>query len=659
MIISIFKTKRMINNPILWQPSFERISRANITRFIEWLRERNRGDFSDYAALYRWSCEEKEKFWMAVWEFSELISHKPYRTIYKPGKEFFSGKWFDGMELNFAENLLRYRDDQTAIIFSGEDGRSAEISYQTLYRRVAEVAAGLKAVGVTVGDRVVGVMPNVPETIIAMLATTSLGAIWASCSPDFGEHALQDRVMQLHPKIIFTTDGYQFKGESFSIIKKISELQEKVSASHVIIFPYLHDYPDINTIQKAKYWNDFILPEKEIDFVSLPFDHPVYILFSSGTTGIPKCIEHTAGGTLIQHIKELALHTDIKRDDRFCFYTTCGWMMWNWMVSGLALGATLVLYEGSPIYPHADALLAMIEKYEISVFGASAAYFAELAHEKISPKQHYAFKSLKTILSTGSPLLPEQFDYIYQQIKADVCVSSISGGTDIISCFVVGNPILPVRRGECQCRGLGMAVEIYDAEGHAILNTPGELVCTRPFPSMPLGFWHDKDQSKYKTAYFSHFPNVWCHGDYALLTELGGVVMLGRSDAVLKPSGVRIGTAEIYRPLSEIPEIAEAIVVGQLFHDLERIVLFVKLKPGYFLNDDLQEKIKEKIKTEASARHVPAKILQVIDIPRTLNGKLAEVAVKNCINNQQINNENALANPQSLQYFRNRPELLH
>ncbi|MFI4954936.1 MAG: acetoacetate--CoA ligase [Gammaproteobacteria bacterium] len=639
----------------LWTPSVERMQQANITRFTQWLAKREQTNFENYAELHAWSCTHKEKFWPAVWEFAQLIQQQPWQDVYIPGKEFFTGHWFPGMRLNFAENLLRFRDEQTAIIFCSEDKRYAELTYAQLYAKVAEVAATLRAQGIKVGDRVAGILPNIPETIIAMLATTSMGAIWSSCSPDFGTTALVDRLGQLQPKVLFTTDGYVFKGKVFNILSKIQEVQKALpDLSHTVVIPYLTGSVDIAVLTRASIWGDFLQPSVDLDFVSLPFDHPAYILFSSGTTGKPKCIVHSAGGTLLQHVKELQLHTDIKREDRFLFYTTCGWMMWNWMVSGLALGTTLVLYEGAPIFPRPNCLLQLIEQYNITVFGASAAYFSALAALNVRAEN---LPSLKTILSTGSPLLPEQFDYIYANIKEDVCLSSISGGTDIISCFVLGNPTLPVYRGQCQCRGLGMAVQIVNDQGEALLNEQGELVCTVPFPSMPIGFWQDENNERYRQSYFATIPSIWWHGDFAKLTEEGGVIMLGRSDAVLNPGGVRIGTAEIYRPLINFPVIIDSLVIGQCWEDSERIILFVKLQEGEILNEDLLKNIREIIRVQASPRHVPAKIIQVIDIPRTLNGKLAELTVKNVIHHQQVKNREALANPESLKYFENLQEL--
>lgn len=639
----------------LWKPNAARIAQANMTHFTQWLAQQGYGNFADYTQLHSWSCEQKEKFWPALWEFAQLIQRAPWHDVYTPGTEFFNGQWFSGMRLNFAENLLRYRDDQLAIIFCSEDERYAELTYAQLYAKVAQVAAGLRAQGVTLGDRVVGILPNLPETVIAMLATTSLGAIWSSCSPDFGITALTDRLNQLQPKILFAVDGYVFKGKEFNILPKLQALQTALpTLTTTVLIPYLSDAPLIQSLSHTCEWKDFQQSATQLDFVATPFDHPAYILFSSGTTGKPKCIVHSAGGTLLQHAKELLLHTDIKREDCFLFYTTCGWMMWNWMVSGLALGTTVILYEGAPIFPRPNYLLHLVRQHKVTVFGASAAYFATLAAEGVHADD---LPDLKTILSTGSPLLPEQFDYIYTHIKQDVCLSSISGGTDIISCFVLGNPTLPVYRGQCQCRGLGMAVQIVNEQGEALLNVPGELVCTVPFPSMPVSFWQDENNDRYRQSYFSTLPNMWWHGDFALLTEEGGVIMLGRSDAVLNPGGVRIGTVEIYRPLANLPVIIDSLVVGQHWKDTERIVLFVKLQEGAQLDENLLKKICELIRTQASPRHVPSKVIQVVDIPRTLNGKLAELAVKNVIHHQPVKNRDALANPESLNYFENLHEL--
>lgn len=641
----------------LWHPSESRIKQANITQFTQWLAAREQKNFNNYAELYTWSCVHKEKFWAAVWKFNQLIYSTPWSEVYVPGTEIFSGTWFVGMQMNFAENLLRFRDDQVAIIFCSEDDRYIEYTYAELYLQVAQIAAGLRAQGVGVGDRVVGILPNLPETIIAMLATTSLGAVWASCSPEFGASALIDRLSQLQPKVLFTTDGYLFKGKVFDNAAKIKMVQEALpTLIQTIVIPYLVTTPDISLLPHASTWTRFALPATEVEFVALPFNHPVYILFSSGTTGKPKCIVHSAGGTLLQHVKELALHTDVKRDDRFFFYTTCGWMMWNWLVSGLALGTTLVLYEGAPTFPSTNHLLRLVEEHRISIFGASAAYFAALEREQVHTRALNNLPSLRTILSTGSTLLPEQFDYIYQQLKTDVCVSSISGGTDIISCFVLGNPALPVYRGYCQCRGLGMAVEFFNEQGEPVCNEAGELVCTQPFPSMPIGFWDDPYNERYRQAYFSRFPNVWWHGDFAKLNG-AGILMLGRADAVLNPGGVRIGTAEIYRPLVNIPVILDSLVIGQVWGESERIILFIKLAPDVHLDQHLEDNIKQIIRQQASPRHVPAKIIQVADIPRTLNGKLAELAVKNIVHNQPVKNIEALVNPESLACFAHLIEL--
>jgi acetoacetyl-CoA synthetase len=568
-------------------------------------------------------------------------------------------RWFEGSRLNFAENLLRYRDERTALVFRGEQGHRESLSYAELYNRVAALAAALRQSGVIEGDRVAAFMPNRMETIIGMLATTSIGAIWSSCSPDFGVNGVLDRFGQVEPKILIATDGYFYAGKTIDSRGRIREVLDKLeTVERVVVAPYVEARPDVSMIPKAVLWDDFVEPSAtDIEFAQLPFDHPVYIMFSSGTTGAPKCIVHGAGGTLIQHLKELVLHTDLGRDDRIFYFTTCGWMMWNWLVSSLAVGATVILYDGQPFTPQPGSLMRMAAEEGISVFGTSAKYLAALEKAGEKPGLNYDLSALKAILSTGSPLLPESFDYVYRDIKRDLCLSSISGGTDIVSCFALGNPILPVWRGELQCRGLGMAVDVYDAEGHPVRRQKGELVCTRAFPSMPIRFWNDPDGQRYHKAYFERFPGVWCHGDFAELTEHDGVIIYGRSDAVLNPGGVRIGTAEIYRQVQKVPEVLESIAVGQEWKDDIRIVLFVRLREGVTLDDALVDRIRRTIRENATPRHVPAKVLAVTDIPRTISGKIVELAVQDTIHGRAVKNTDALANPQALDEFRDRPEL--
>ncbi|MGD8827376.1 MAG: acetoacetate--CoA ligase [Gammaproteobacteria bacterium] len=643
----------------LWKPSSERVKRANMTRFMEHAREEYDAGIDSYAALHRWSIERPEVFWPAVWAFCGIRASRTWDTVLTHGNQMPGARWFEGSRLNFAENLLRYRDERTALVFRGEQGHRESLSYAELYNRVAALAAALRQSGVIEGDRVAAFMPNRMETIIGMLATTSIGAIWSSCSPDFGVNGVLDRFGQVEPKILIATDGYFYAGKTIDSRGRIREVLDKLeTVERVVVAPYVEARPDVSMIPKAVLWDDFVEPSAtDIEFAQLPFDHPVYIMFSSGTTGAPKCIVHGAGGTLIQHLKELVLHTDLGRDDRIFYFTTCGWMMWNWLVSSLAVGATVILYDGQPFTPQPGSLMRMAAEEGISVFGTSAKYLAALEKAGEKPGLNYDLSALKAILSTGSPLLPESFDYVYRDIKRDLCLSSISGGTDIVSCFALGNPILPVWRGELQCRGLGMAVDVYDAEGHPVRRQKGELVCTRAFPSMPIRFWNDPDGQRYHKAYFERFPGVWCHGDFAELTEHDGVIIYGRSDAVLNPGGVRIGTAEIYRQVQKVPEVLESIAVGQEWKDDIRIVLFVRLREGVTLDDALVDRIRRTIRENATPRHVPAKVLAVTDIPRTISGKIVELAVQDTIHGRAVKNTDALANPQALDEFRDRPEL--
>ncbi|MHB1126903.1 MAG: acetoacetate--CoA ligase, partial [Bacillota bacterium] len=530
-----------------------------------------------------------------------------------------------------------------------------------LYENVARLAYSLRQAGVKDGDRVAGLMPNMPETIVAMLATTSIGAIWSSCSPDFGFNGIMDRFGQINPKILFAASGYSYNGKNFNSIELASRLKREIpSIEKVVIVPYIGSLEGLDEIPGAIDYAEFLSPRSglEIDFAQLPFDHPVYILYSSGTTGVPKCIVHGAGGTLIQHLKELILHTDLRREDRIIYFTTCGWMMWNWLVSSLAVGATVALFDGSPFYPDPGTLFKFVEDERITVFGTSAKYLASIEKAGLKPGGSYDLSSLKAILSTGSPLGAESFEYVYQEIKKDLCLSSISGGTDIISCFALGNPTGPVYTGELQCRGLGMKVEAFDETGNPVYDQKGELVCTVPFPSMPVGFWNDPGNKKYKNAYFETYPGVWRHGDYIeIVSETGGVIIYGRSDATLNPGGVRIGTAEIYRQVETLPEILDSIVVGQDWDSDVWVILFVKLVEGMKINDELVKKIKAVIKENASPRHVPAKIIQVADIPYTVNGKKVELAVRKVIHNEPVLNKDALANPEALELFWDLPEL--
>ena len=567
-------------------------------------------------------------------------------------------RWFPGARLNFAENLLRQRDERPAIIFESETGLTRTITHEQLYRQVAGVAAALRAAGVAPGDRVAGFLPNLPETVIAMLAATSVGAVWSSCSPDFGTEGVVDRLGQVEPRVLFTTDSYAYNGKTHDCLQRVGEISRAIPAiEHIVIVPYLGP-ASTGHLKEAVTWDEFIREATEIEFERLPFDHPLYILFSSGTTGVPKCIVHGAGGTLLQHLKELVLHTDLKPGDRMCYFTTCGWMMWNWLASSLATGAAMVLYEGSPFYPTPGRMFDVIDAHDISVFGTGAKMISAWEKAGIRPMDSHSLKALRTLLSTGSPLAPESFEYVYRDIKQDICLSSISGGTDIISCFALGCPVLPVRRGELQCLGLGMRVEIRRDDGAlADVGETGELCCSAPFPSMPVGFWNDPDGRKYQAAYFDQFPGIWAHGDFAQITQTRGMVIFGRSDATLNPGGVRIGTAEIYRQVEQLDEILESICVGQDWDNDVRVVLFVRLREGLLLDDDLRERVRAKVRANTTPRHVPAKVIQVADIPRTVSGKIVELAVRNVIHGRPVKNVDALANPEALKLYAHIEEL--
>jgi acetoacetyl-CoA synthetase len=636
------------------------VDRAQITRFRRFVNERHRLALEDYSALYEWSVGNIPDFWHSVWDFCEVIATRPFTEVVDDVTRMPGAKWFSGARLNFAENLLRYRDDRPALIFQGEGLKPRVITYRELHQEVRRLAHALRQTGVTVGDRVAGFMPNLPETVIAMLATASIGAIWSSSSPDFGIKGVLDRFSQIEPKVLFAADGYFYNGKTFDSLEKLQGILEELpSVQQVVVVPYTEEQPDLTKISRGIHYQDF-LPEGEVPeltFEQLPFDHPLYIMYSSGTTGLPKSIVHGAGGTLIQHLKELQLHTDITRDDTVFYFTTCGWMMWNWLVSSLALGATVVLYDGSPFHPDPEALWRMAEELGITVFGTSAKYIAACEAAGVKPGRRFNLSRLRAILSTGSPLIEESFDYVYRDVKQNVLLASISGGTDIISCFALGNPTLPVYRGELQCRGLGMKVQAYNAAGQPVLNEKGELVCTAAFPSMPIYFWNDPDGKKYHRAYFETFPGVWHHGDYITINDHGGVKIFGRSDATLNPGGVRIGTAEIYRVVETLPEIADSLVVGQQWRGDERVILFLKLHPDFAFTPELVQQIKQTIRQNCSPRHVPAKVLPIADIPYTINGKKVEIAVKKIIHGEDVANRDALANPEALDLYRDLPEL--
>jgi acetoacetyl-CoA synthetase len=646
----------------LWRPSAQRIANANLTRFMQCVSARTSTPLADYDALYAWSLKEPAQFWSELARFADVRADFGNGPAIEHPEQMPGARFFPGARLNFAENLLKFADDREALIFRNERGARRALTGHELRAEVARVAAGLAEVGVAAGDRVAGYLPNLPEAAIAMLATASLGATWSSCSPDFGVHGVLDRFGQIAPKVLFTADGYFYSGKSLDSLTPIASVLAQLPAIlRVVVIPYLEAQPQLARLgaaaARATLWNEFGTKDAPLRFVPQPFNHPLYILYSSGTTGVPKCIVHGAGGTLLQHLKELLLHTDLAPHDRLFYFTTCGWMMWNWLMSGLATGATLVLYDGSPFYPDAGTLWRMAAEERITVFGTSAKYLASLEKSEYLPAETVDLTALRTLLSTGSPLLPEGFDFVYRAVKSDLQLASISGGTDIVSCFALGCPVRPVYRGEIQCRGLGMAVEIFDDAGRAVRGERGELVCTAPFPSMPIGFWNDPDGARYRAAYFERFPGVWHHGDFAALTAHDGVVIYGRSDAVLNPGGVRIGTAEIYGAVEALPQILESLAVGQDWRGDVRVVLFVRLKPGVELTEELRREIRNTIRTQTTARHVPARIVAVADMPRTLSGKLTELAVRNVIHGLPVKNVDALANPQALEHFRNLPDL--
>jgi len=640
---------------LLWKPSEERKKKSNMTKFIDYVNKRYTKKISTYDELYSWSVNDIPDFWAAVWDFVKIKASKNYDTVIDDLNKMPGAKWFNGARLNFAENLLRYRDNHTAFIFRGETQKSAKMSYGELYDTVARLSKSLRQIGVSQKDRVAAYMPNMMETAIAMLASTSIGATWASCATDIGPEAAVDRLGQIEPKVLFTVDGYFYKGKAFNSLPNAAEIVKKIpSIEKVVVASYIGQKQDISFVPNSAHWGDFLSQEKGLDikFEQLPFDHPVYIMFSSGTTGKPKCMVQGAGGILINQLKELIIHTDLKREDVHFFITTCSWMMWNWMLSSLATGNTLVLYDGNPSYPDVGATWKLIQDEQVTMFGCSASYINFLRGEKFKPGKDYDLSSLQQIWQTGSALSADGFEYVYQEVKKDLWFNSSSGGTDINGCFCTGNPISPVYAGELQGPALAMKINTYDENGKPVVDREGELVCEAPAPCMPLYFWNDPDGKKYREAYFEVYPGVWRHGDYVMRhSDTGGYTFFGRSDSVLKPSGVRIGTAEIYNQVEKLEEVADSLAIGQNWEGDQRIILFVKLAEGHSLTEDLKNKIRKTLRENASPRHMPAKILQVPDIPYTLNMKKVESAVTNIIHGRPVLNRDALGNPQCLDYY--------
>ncbi|PLX36091.1 MAG: acetoacetate--CoA ligase [Hyphomicrobiales bacterium] len=644
----------------LWQPSPERIAGTNLRRMMDRAEKETGRSFPDYKSFHRWSTDEKEAFWSLLWDFCGVVGDRGERTL-SDGHKMPGAAFFPDARMNFAENLLRRNDDSDALVFRGEDKVERRMSWAELHALVSRLQQGFKAAGIGVGDRIAAMMPNMPETIAGMLAASSLGAIWSSCSPDFGERGVLDRFGQIEPKIFVTCDGYWYNGKQNPVGEKLKPILEQlVTVDTAIIVPYLGTADEVAAeIPKAVTLDAFTAPYEAapVTFERLPFSHPLYILFSSGTTGIPKCIVHSAGGTLLQHLKEHQLHCDIRPGDRVFYFTTCGWMMWNWLATGLASEATLLLFDGSPFAPSGAVLFDYAQAEKMTMFGTSAKFIDAVKKAELRPRDTHDLSSLRLMTSTGSPLAPESFDFVYDGVKPDIHLASISGGTDIVACFVGGIPINPVWKGELQGPSLGMATDVWDEDGKPMVAGKGELVCTEPFPSMPIKFWNDPEGEKYHAAYFERFDNVWCHGDFAEWTEHGGMVIHGRSDATLNPGGVRIGTAEIYNVVEQMPEVIEALAIGQQWDDDVRVVLFVRLADGVALDEDLTKRIKTNIRTGASPRHVPAKIVVVKDIPRTKSGKITELAVRDVVHGREVKNKEALANPEALNLFKDIPDL--
>lgn len=642
----------------IWTPSPERIRTAALTRFIHYVQERYKAPLHDYASLHRWSVEFPENFWSAVWDFCEVRASQRAQQIVADGFRLPGAQWFVGARFNYAENLLRLDDDTPAIIFRNERGQRRELSWQQLRCEVARIADGLKRAGVKQGDRVAGCLPNIPETIIAMLATTSMGAIWSSCSPDFGASALADRFGQIKPRILIAADGYQYAGKTIDCLPVLEAICNQIpSIEGVVLVPYLREDLSTDKFAPTVLFSEFGSPKATLSFAQLPFEQPAFILYSSGTTGAPKCIVHSAGGALLQQLKENILHSDMGPEDRFFYFTTCGWVMWNALASGLATGATIVLFDGAPLQPDPRILWRMAEEEHITIFGTSPRFLATCEQLGIRPREEFDLSALRTIISSGAPLNPAGYQYVYRDVHPDALLASITGGTDIMACFGSGCPILPVYEGEIQALSLGMKTEVFDDAGQSLIDQQGELVCTQPFPSVPIGFWGDTSASRFTATYFARYPHVWWHGDLATITGRGSLIVHGRSDTVLNPGGARIGTAELYRPLEKVDEVVESIAIAQERGGDVRIVLFVRLREGLTLDDPLRDKICRVIRSNTSPRHVPAKIIQAPDLPRTINGKLVELAVRETVHGRPVKNTAALANPEALRFFKKLPEL--
>ncbi len=643
---------------LIWEPSQERKKTSNLTRFINLVNQCYGQEIASYHDLQSWSVKNIPAFWELMWEFGGVKASVPYRTTAADLENMLGVKWFPGARLNFAENLLRYRDDNIALTFKGEGQEAVRLTYSQLYDQVARLSKALKESGVKVGDRVAGFMPNMIETVVAMLATTSLGAIWSSCSPDFGPKGILDRFQQIEPKVLFTADGYSYNGKTYDSLERVAAILPDISSiERVIVIPYVGS--QIKTLDKAIRYDDFTANDSasEIEFEQLPFDHPIYIVFSSGTTDKPKCVVHRAGGILIQHLKELMLNTDLKREDTIFYFTTCGWVMWNWLMSSLSQGASVILYDGSPFFPDNATLFKLVQDERVSILGISPKYLSTIEKSGVSPTTSHDLSCLKTIISTGSPLSVENYQFVYRNIKSDVFLNNISGGTEAIACFGIGNPISPIYSGEMQGLGLAMDVHVFDDKGNPVIEQEGELVCTAPFPSMPLRFWNDDNNQRYRSTYFEMYPNIWRHGDYARITDNGGLIISGRSDATLKPGGVRIGTAEIYRQVETVEEVQDSIVVGQDWENDVRVILFVKLIKEIEFSEALIQKLRNVIRNNASPRHIPAKIIPVADIPYTINGKKVELAIRNVIHGRPVLNREALANPEVLDLYKDIKEL--